>query len=78
MVGLTAEYSDLVAADFNRDGRLDLIVVKGTANEISAGSGVYVLIGQGDGTFTSPVLYEAGLPYRAVSAADRPATRLTI
>ncbi len=43
-----------VAADFNRDGKLDLAVADGANNEI------LVLLGNGDGTFQSPAYYATG------------------
>ncbi len=62
---------DLVAADFNGDGRLDLAVVStGTQDQNHTGSGIYVLIGVGDGTFASPLILEGGFPYSSVTAAD--------
>jgi Bacterial Ig-like domain (group 3)/FG-GAP-like repeat len=56
---------DLVAADFNGDGFLDLAVV----NEIVGGS-VSVLLGNGDGTFQNPVNYPAGDNPDAITTAD--------
>lgn len=46
--------SDIVAADLNGDGKIDLVVTtQGDAN-------VYVLLGHGDGTFANPVAYPVG------------------
>ena len=42
-------------ADFNNDGRLDVVAIETARNEIS------ILLGNGDGTFRSPVNY-AGTP----------------
>jgi hypothetical protein len=51
--------SDPVAvavADFNKDGNLDVVV----ANGGSSGSTVSILLGNGNGTFQSPVSYSTG------------------
>ncbi|MGH9431520.1 MAG: FG-GAP-like repeat-containing protein, partial [Terriglobia bacterium] len=52
----------VVTADFNKDGKLDLAV--------AAGSGVSILLGNGDGTFQPHVDYATGLNPRSVVAAD--------
>jgi len=44
----------MVAADFNRDGKLDLAFVHG------GGSTLSVVLGNGDGTFQAPVSYATG------------------
>jgi FG-GAP-like repeat len=41
-----------VAADFNNDGKLDLAV--STVRDTSSSSGVFILLGNGDGTFQVP------------------------
>jgi len=43
------------AWDVNHDGKLDLVV----ASE-NSGDGIYVLLGNGDGTFQTPVFYQQG------------------
>lgn len=53
--------------DFNRDGKLDLAVAAGNGG---GGTQVSVLLGNGDGTFGSPVNYSTGLNPDAVVAAD--------
>jgi hypothetical protein len=53
---------NVVSADFNGDGNLDLAV--------SAGKGVYVLVGNGDGTFSAPVFYSAAGDAFGVSVGD--------
>ncbi len=50
--------------DFNGDGRLDLAVPDPGDN------GVAVLLGQGDGTFSPPVIYPTGPNPDAVAVAD--------
>jgi uncharacterized protein (TIGR03437 family) len=63
-LGSGVSASGIAAADFNRDGKQDLVV--GDFN----GSGVYVLLGNGDGTFQSPVKYAVGGNITAVAVAD--------
>ena len=55
---------DIVAADFNGDGKADAA----TANE--GGNSVSVLIGKGNGTFKSPAAYAVGVDPVAVLAID--------
>src|SRR5438270_739962 len=43
--------TSLVAADFNRDGKLDLAIVNGSSSTLS------ILLGNGDGTFKAHVDY---------------------
>ena len=45
---------NIVAADFNNDGKLDVAVTDDDA------SGLWVLLGNGDGTLQTPVFYAAG------------------
>jgi hypothetical protein len=47
-------FYDVVAGDFNGDGKLDLAVTNRSASQ------VLILLGNGDGTFQSPVGYAAG------------------
>ena len=47
----------MVAADFNGDGKLDVALL--TNGELNAGS-VTILLGNGNGTFQSPVVYSTG------------------
>lgn len=46
--------SSIVSGDFNGDGKTDLAVTQSGANQVS------VLLGDGDGTFQSPVSYAVG------------------
>ena len=60
----------LAAGDFNGDGRLDLAVIYSQDASESPGSTVSVLLGNGDGTFQSPVDYATGRGTSSVVAAD--------
>ena len=53
----------MVAGDFNRDGKSDLIVVSEDASATNS-SPMYTLLSQGDGTFKESLLYN--LPYGSV------------
>ncbi|HLJ45719.1 MAG TPA: FG-GAP-like repeat-containing protein, partial [Bryobacteraceae bacterium] len=53
-LGSGVSASGVAAADVNGDGKPDIVV--GDAS----GSGVYVLLGKGDGTFQTPVKYSTG------------------
>jgi YVTN family beta-propeller protein len=56
----------VITADFNDDGKLDLAVT----NAVSSGGTVSILLGNGDGTFQSPVAYTAGADTLGVSTGD--------
>jgi hypothetical protein len=60
---------NLIAADFNADGFLDLAVSNAGNSSVNAG-GLSVLFGNGDGTFGSPVAVYAGLNPLSMAAAD--------
>jgi VCBS repeat protein/HYDIN/CFA65/VesB family protein len=59
----------MVAGDFNRDGKSDLVVVsEDNANNVSP---MYVLLSQGDGTFKETFLYNLAYGFvPAIAAAD--------
>ena len=54
----------VVAADFNGDGKLDLVAADSSASTIA------ILIGNGDGTFKPAVMVQAGSRPSALVAAD--------
>jgi hypothetical protein len=54
----------LAAADFNRDGHLDLAVLNTNSDTVS------ILLGNGDGTFQPPVTYATGDSPAALAVAD--------
>jgi trimeric autotransporter adhesin len=58
--------SQLVAADFNCDGKLDLAAISSTANS------VVTLLGNGDGTFTAPATLatDANFASQALAVGD--------
>jgi hypothetical protein len=55
---------DVAMADFNADGKLDIVTANGNASNIS------ILLGNGDGSFESPVTYVTGSSPRSVAIAD--------
>jgi hypothetical protein len=62
-LGELSEASGLAAADFNGDGKLDL-VVSHAGDAFGNGSVVSVLLGNGDGTFQDPsIITVAGNPF---------------
>jgi hypothetical protein len=54
----------VTAADFNKDGKLDLAVTDG------AGNAVQLLLGNGDGTFQAPAQFRAGELPRGLVVGD--------
>lgn len=57
----------IIAADFNGDGMLDLLV---NSHSLSENFGVYLLVGNGDGTFAAPALVFAPPFGSALNVAD--------
>lgn len=55
---------EIISADFNNDGKLDLVVSNSTANSVN------VLLGNGNGTFQSPVPSAAGNNPRSIAVGD--------
>jgi hypothetical protein len=62
-VGKNVLFNILAAADFNGDGKADLLV---SANQTF----LYVLLGNGDGTFQMPVTTNIGAQLGAIQVAD--------
>jgi regulation of enolase protein 1 (concanavalin A-like superfamily) len=65
--------TDATVRDVNGDGRIDLLVSAGRAEEIFFGPGagfVFVLPGNGDGTFGTPVEYPVAMGPRQIVAGD--------
>jgi len=58
----------VMVGDFNRDGKLDLAVVDGQGNAYT--SAVLILLGNGDGTFQSPVSYPLNTNAASGATAD--------
>lgn len=56
-IGKTNEPAQIVTADFNGDGKLDLAIADPNGNEVS------VLLGNGDGTFQAAKQYPVNAPY---------------
>ncbi len=57
----------LASADFNGDGKLDLVVTSQVVNEPT---GVYVVLGNGDGTLQTAPVYKAGNNPQTAAIAD--------
>lgn len=67
-VSQIGEFNALAVADVNRDGKPDLIVTTCCAS--NGDNQAAVLLGNGDGTFQSPVLYDLGGTGPSIAAAD--------
>ncbi|HRJ49600.1 MAG TPA: FG-GAP-like repeat-containing protein, partial [Phycisphaerales bacterium] len=55
---------DLEVADFNADGRLDAAVINNAAGTVA------ILLGNGDGTFASPVVHPTGAGPQGLAVGD--------
>lgn len=60
----------LVVADFNGDGELDLAVANSNQTSTTDFGNMTVLLGKGDGTFSAPAPYDAGVRPFAIAAGD--------
>lgn len=60
----------LAVGDFNQDGKLDLVVENFDNSTPTVTSFVSVLLGNGDGTFQSPVTYASGLDAYSLVVGD--------
>jgi FG-GAP-like repeat len=64
---------NIVAGDFNGDGKIDLaVLVANTINNSEVSANLVVLLGNGDGTFQPPITtgYSSGGPSTTLTAAD--------
>jgi FG-GAP-like repeat len=52
----------ILTGDFNGDGKIDIV--------ISVNSGLTVLLGKGDGTFSNPIITNSGFNARCMAAGD--------
>ena len=57
----------VASADLNRDGKPDLVALEGAPGTDSGGAAV--LMGNGDGTFQMPLIYQAPIAYGTATAA---------
>jgi len=64
--GFSSDTFSVAVGDFNRDGKLDAVIADGGF----FGNSVYVLLGNGNGTFKSPVPYAADTSPNAVAVGD--------
>lgn len=68
---ITQNADSIALGDFNGDGKLDAVVAAYGSNDGTEPGGVVVLLGNGDGTFQTPVtLTLTGLHPEAVATAD--------
>ena len=64
-IGTSSQPMAVVAVDLNADGKLDLAVADGSFT-----GNIYVLLGNGDGTFQTPVAYPVGREPSSIAAGD--------
>ena len=65
----TDEYQ-IVAADLNGDGKLDLVVADAGANSGEEGADVKVYLGNGDGTFQAPTTFQPNAQVLSIAVGD--------
>ena len=68
-IGSSTTYGDLVAGDFNNDGKLDLMVAVGPP-ATDGPSAIDLFPGNGDGTFASPISFPASADLVTIASAD--------
>ncbi len=69
-VSLPASSGSLATADFNHDGKLDLVVTMPVGPLGSNGAGFAVLLGNGDGTFQTPSTFNKPIKAPVVAVGD--------
>jgi hypothetical protein len=69
-VSYPAGYGAIAVGDFNGDGILDLAVADYGDGLTNPGNTVFILLGNGDGTFQAAVGYQVGFSPTAVAVAD--------
>ncbi len=62
--------ASIAAADFNGDGKPDIVVAGEICSVLCSGAVVGILLGNGDGTFQSAVNYETGGLLASLAVAD--------
>lgn len=55
-ISTTTQSHGIVAADFNKDGNIDLVFAQASATSGDTLSDLYIALGNGDGTFQAPTL----------------------
>ncbi len=67
-IGSSVTDGDLVAGDFNNDGKLDLVAAVGPA--IGGPTSINVFLGNGDGMFAAPISFPASPDLVTIASAD--------
>jgi hypothetical protein len=68
IISLRAESNAIAAGDLNSDGKTDLVVAEGTS--FQPNNFIQVFLGNGDGTFQSPISYTVGESPDSIAIAD--------